>query len=170
MVYSAEFALLWRIGPAESSALLGAPNLTGRSRPIGGRAGGYRGHRLQWAALLPSSCPSALARGHRSKLVSAFLVELPWQAAPLPAHRTRRKSGPDGNCNRRPCWSRRSHSQVVTLHVHLTWSTQQSRRPCETVIVAGERERGVSLLVASLLVVSFLAAASNPARLERYPI
>jgi hypothetical protein len=89
---------------------------------------------------------------------------------------------------------------MLTLHDHPAWSTQQSRRSRETVIVAGERERKisllmtsflvsvhlvvsllvvsllvvsllvVSLLVVSLLVAPHLAAASNPARPERHSI
>ena len=53
-------------------------------RPSVTEAVGHGGRRSRRAALLPSSCPSALARGRRSKLVSAFLVELPWQAGPPP--------------------------------------------------------------------------------------
>jgi hypothetical protein len=74
---------------------------------------------------------------------------------------------------------------MLTLHDHPAWSTQQSRRSRETVIVVGERERKisllmtsflvsvhlvVSLLVVSLLVAPHLAAASNPARPERHSI
>ncbi len=177
----------WHTGPAESSASPDAPDRTGQSRPIGAGPGAIeavsqRGRRLQRLLVTAGGAASLLlpvCLGTRPSEHARFGfldgAALAGRAPTAHAENQGRLETATGNRAGQDAATHRYSPCRLTLHGHPAWLAQQSRRSRETVTVAGERERRISLLmtsrlVASLLVTPHLAAVSNPARPKRYSI
>lgn len=177
----------WHTGPAGSSASPDAPDLTGQSRPIGAgpraiEAVSHRGRRLQRLLVTAGGAasfllPVCLGTRPLEHARFGFLdgAALAGRAPTAHAENQGRLETATGNRAGQDAATHRYSPCRLTLHDHPAWLAQQSRRSRETVTVAGERERRISLLmtsrlVASLLVTPHLAAVSNPARPKRYSI
>ncbi|MCS4123109.1 hypothetical protein GGP45_003480 [Salinibacter ruber] len=186
----------WHTGPAESSASPDAPNLTGQSRPFGAGPGAieavsHRGRQSQRPSVTEAVRRASVTAGGAASLLLpvclgtrpleharfGFLdgAALAGRAPTAHAENQGRLETATGNRAGQDAATHRYSPCRLTLHGHPAWLAQQSRRSRETVTVAGERERRISLLmtsrlVASLLVTPHLAAVSNPARPKRYSI